>query len=197
VRILSDNILPRAFYNRRPDLVAPDMLGKLLIRRLGRRRLVGRISEVEAYLGLEDPASHGFAGKTERNAVLFGPPGVAYVYQIYGLYHCLNVSCLPEGVAGGVLFRALLPLEGIDKMAELRGIAITDQANHLTEGPGRLCSAMGITREQLNNTDMTKPSSILQIHDDGFVPRGFLATKRIGIKKAQDLPLRFILHKGV
>src|SRR5579872_2418171 len=120
-------VLPREFYLRPPDVVARALLGKRLVRRYkpesGRlERLAGRIVEVEAYFGQDDPAAHAFAGKTARNHVLFGPPGFAYVYFIYGMYFCLNFSCEPEGQAGGVLLRALEPLEGLGTMARLRGL---------------------------------------------------------------------------
>jgi DNA-3-methyladenine glycosylase len=96
----------RAFFDRSPEVVARQLLGKVLRHNYKDEWLSGRIVEVEAYLGLDDPASHAFIGQTERNRVLFGPPGVAYVYLVYGMYYCLNVSCLPVGKPGGVLFRA-------------------------------------------------------------------------------------------
>ncbi len=105
-------ILPREFFNRDPVTVGRELLGKLLIRREGRTLLAGRIVEDEAYLGVEDPAAHTYSGRTPRNAVLFGPPGHAYVYFIYGNHYCLNVSCLPDGEAGGVLLRAMEPVYG-------------------------------------------------------------------------------------
>src|SRR5215472_1271823 len=109
----SGGMVPAAFYDRDPRLVGPDLLGKILVRRQEGRRLVGRIVEVEAYLGAEDPAAHAYAGPTPRNAVLFGPPGHAYVYFIYGNHYCLNVSCMPEGHGGGVLLRAMEPVLGV------------------------------------------------------------------------------------
>ncbi len=99
-------------------------MGKVLVRRDRKTRLAGRIVEVEAYLGEDDPAAHSAAGRTARNAVLFGPPGYAYIYFIYGNHYCLNVSCLPDGVAGGILFRALEPIEGIEEMARAREILV-------------------------------------------------------------------------
>ena len=98
---------------------------------------------------------------TNRNSVLFGPPGRAYVYFIYGMYYCLNVSCEPEGQAGGVLFRALEPVAGLDEMARLRGLPATASPRLLTSGPGRLCQALGITREAINGVDLTDPDSAL------------------------------------
>src|SRR5580658_6060091 len=112
------------FYDRDPRRVARALLGKLLVRRTAGGVLAGRIVETEAYLGQDDPAAHSAAGRTARNSVLFGPPGIAYVYFIYGVHYCLNVSCLPDGVPGGVLFRALEPIVGIADMAAARGIEI-------------------------------------------------------------------------
>src|ERR1700733_4328050 len=177
-------LVPRGFYLDPPDVVARKLLGKLLVR--PGEGLVGRIVEVEAYFGEADPASHSFPGKTPRNAVLFGPPGHAYVYFIYGMYFCLNVSCEPEGRAGGVLFRALEPICGVEAMAVGRGKVPPIRASKiatLTSGPGRLCQAFGITRERDNGADFTSPKSDLQIRDDGFEAGEILVTPRIGITK--------------
>lgn len=185
--------LPRSFYDRDPRLVGPDLLGKILLRRQGRKLLTGRIVEVEAYLGADDPAAHASIGKTSRNAVLFGPPGHAYVYFIYGNHYCLNVSCLPDGIPGGILFRALEPLEGIEEMFKLRGIESGSDLRRLTSGPGRMAAAFGITRERDNGKDLTNARSDLYIADDGSPPPRVLITKRIGITKAADMPLRYIV----
>src|SRR5258707_14509828 len=115
--------LPRAFFARNPRRVARDLLGKILVRN-GTPRLAARIVEVEAYLGENDPAAHAAAGNTPRTSVLFGPPGYAYVYFIYGNHYCLNVSCERDGRAGSVLFRALQPLNGIEEMAYARGVVL-------------------------------------------------------------------------
>src|ERR1700733_5550470 len=181
-------VLPRDFYLDAPDLVAQKLLGKLLVR--GAK--VGRIVEVESYFGESDPASHSFPGRTARNAVLFGPPGHAYVYFIYGMYFCLNVSCEPDGIPGGVLFRALEPVRGLEAMAGARGVAATRVAA-LTSGPGRLCQAFGVTRERDNGADFTSRKSDLQIQDDGFVAGEILVTPRIGITKDADRPARFVI----
>jgi DNA-3-methyladenine glycosylase len=183
-------LLPRSFYLRSPDVVARDLLGKLITRTLHGERLTGRITEIEAYLGLTDPASHSFIGKTARNAVLFGPPGFSYVYFIYGMHYCLNFSCEPEGQPGGVLIRSLQPLTGLDTMARLRNVPPT-KPNLLCSGPGRLCQALGITLAE-NGLDVTRPRSPLRVLDDGFRPTSITATPRIGISKAIDLPLRFL-----
>jgi DNA-3-methyladenine glycosylase len=167
-------ILPPAFYLDPPDVVAQKLLGKLLVR----GQMAGRIVEVEAYFGESDPSSHSFPGKTARNAVLFGPPGHAYVYFIYGMYYCLNVSCEPEGRAGGVLFRAIEPVRGLELS---------------TSGPGRLCKAFGITRDRDNGVDLTSPGSDLQIQNDGYVANDILITPRIGITKDTARLARFLL----
>src|SRR5882724_166575 len=117
-------LLRRAFFNRDPRLACPALLGKLIVRRQGGKVLAGRIVEVEAYLGANDLAAHAAAGRTARNSVLFGPPGHAYIYFIYGNHYCLNISCLPDGIPGCLLVRALEPLSGIEKMAAMRDIAL-------------------------------------------------------------------------
>lgn len=220
-------LLPRSFFSRDPRRVARDLLGKLLIRKKGKQRLVSRIVEVEAYLGVSDPAAHAAAGITPRNRVLFGPPGHAYVYLIYGQYYCLNVSCQPEGKAGCVLFRALEPLEGLEEMAKARGLfksakrgffggarlqscrsRIGGQAalaaevslaakRQLATGPGRLCQAMDITRARHNGRDLTSPRSSLWLADDGFRPRRIQRTPRIGIQVAKEEKLRYLIAGSV
>ena len=174
--------------------MGPDLLGKILVRRLkGREKLAARIVEVEAYLGADDPAAHASIGKTRRNAVLFGPPGHAYVYFIYGNHYCLNVSCLPDGTPGGILFRALEPMKGIEEMFRLRNIPRDSDLRRLTSGPGRLAAAFGITRERDNGKDLTSSRSDLYITEDDFLPPQVLITKRVGIKKAVEMPLRYIV----
>jgi DNA-3-methyladenine glycosylase len=187
--------ISRAFFNRDTRRVARELLGKVLVRRDGDALLTGRIVEVEAYLGENDAAAHTFAGRTLRNAVLFGPPGYAYVYFIYGNHYCLNVSCEPDGRAGGVLFRALEPLTGIEEMARARGIDFQKPSDLrlLTSGPGRLAEAFSITRGRDNGCDLTSSKSSLWIGDDGFRARGVRLTARIGITKASDRNLRYLL----
>jgi DNA-3-methyladenine glycosylase len=185
-------VVPRNFYLSSPDVVARSLLGKLLTHHRNGIRLTGRIVEVEAYLGLADPAAHASVGKTPRNAVLFGPPGFSYVYFIYGLHYCLNVSCMPDGEPGGVLIRALKPIEGLEVMSALRGSAQLMKPNLLTSGPGRLCQALGVDRVTHNGLDVTLADSPLQILDDSYTPNSIVATPRIGITKAVDKPLRFV-----
>jgi len=173
-------------------------LGKVLVRREGRKLLAGRVVEVEAYLGNDDPAAHAAAGRTSRNAVLFGPPGFAYIYFIYGNHYCLNVSTLPDGIAGGVLFRALEPLDGIEEMARMRGIEVHSPRDlrNLATGPGRLAEAFGITRQRDNGKDLTSARSDLWLADDGFRPERVITTKRVGITKAAELPLRYLIPES-
>src|SRR3989442_4401707 len=165
--------LPPEFFDRDPQVVAREILGKLLVRRQAEKLLSGHIVEVEAYLGEDDPAAHAAAGRTLRNSVLFGPPGRAYVYFIYGNHYCLNVSCLPDGIAGGVLFRALEPLEGIAAMMRARGVTVRNRRglHLLTSGPGRLAEAFGITRKRDNGKDLTSPKSALWLAGDGLPAR--------------------------
>jgi len=188
--------LPRSFYDRDPRTVARDLLGKLLVRGArGRISLIGRIVELEAYLGLKDPAAHSFHGMTLRNAVLFGPPGHAYVYFIYGNHYCLNVSCQPPGVAGGVLFRALEPIQGEVQMAKNRSIELLREPDHhnLTNGPGKLSEAFGITRARDNNCDLTSSKSDLWIAGNDEPVGKIRRTPRIGIRHAVEHPYRFLI----
>jgi DNA-3-methyladenine glycosylase len=189
----SASTLPQTFYLRSPELVAPALLGKVLVHQFRGKRLSGRIVETEAYLGRADPASHAFTAKSPFNDVLYGPAGRADVYLIYGLHYCLNVSCLPDGEPGGVLFRALLPIEGVETMAKLRRLPPNASAKLLTGGPGKLCQALGITRASHHGMDLTQGSSALHIVDDDFRPEHIEITPRIGIRKAADLPLRFLI----
>ena len=188
--------LPRSFFARDPRRVAPQLLGKVLVRDSDGIQLSARIVEVEVYLGTDDPAAHSSAGRTLRNAVLFGPPGHAYVYFIYGNHYCLNVSCEPEGKAGSLLFRALEPLSGIEEMAHHRGVEIHGPRDllKLSSGPGRLCEAFGITRSRDNGLDLTSPASGLWIGDDHHRRGAISTTARIGITKATEIPLRYFLR---
>ncbi len=185
--------LGKEFYLNRPERVARELLGKLLIRRLDGENLIGRIVETEAYLGASDPASHSFRGPTARNQVMFGPPGHAYVYFIYGMHFCVNVTCQPEGLAGAVLLRGLEPVAGLAEMARLRNLPPDAQPRLLTSGPGRLCQALGITRSEFNGVDYTDPGSALQIRGDAWPEPEVLVTPRIGIRHAAELPLRFVI----
>jgi DNA-3-methyladenine glycosylase len=200
ITLVQAELLKSAFFDRDPRKVARALLGKVLIRKTRRELLAGRIIETEAYLGTGDAAAHTAAGKTARNAVLFGPPGYAYVYFIYGNHYCLNVSCLPDGVPGGVLFRALEPMMGVEEMARARGMEVRSE-HHLAEGdlkktssgPGRMAEAFGITRERDNEKSLVSERSDLRIVDDGYRVRRVVVTQRVGITKAAEHPLRFLI----
>jgi DNA-3-methyladenine glycosylase len=143
----------------------------------------GRIVEVEAY-DHEDPASHGYRGRTERNASMFGPPGHAYVYRSYGIHWCLNLVCEEKGVANAVLVRALEPTHGLDTMRERRGL---EDLRRLCSGPGRLCQALGVTREHDGLPLDRQPFELLAAERPGDVISG----PRIGITRAAELPWRY------
>ena len=195
--------MKRGFFAAAPELVAPRLLGKLLVRRTKTGILAGRIVEVEAYLGPHnqppDPAAHSHRGLTPRNAVLFGLAGHAYVYAIYGRYFCMNISCEREGLAGCVLLRALEPVEGLEQMARNRGVAADAPARMIASGPSRLCQALEITRPMHNGLDLLDPDSPLQVRDDGAAAGEVAVTARIGLSVALDLPMRFCVagHKCV
>jgi len=191
--------LSRSFFSRDPRKVGRDLLGKLIIRKQGRKILAGRIVEVEAYLGQDDLAAHAAAGRTARNEVIFGPPGHAYVYFIYGVHYCLNVSCMAEGDGGCVLIRALEAVTGIESMARARELGDLDftvprNLRRLSSGPGMLCEALEITRERDNGKDLLSDRSDLQIADDGFRVKKLLTTTRIGITKSPEMPLRYLVE---
>ncbi len=186
--------LGREFFDAPPEQVARKLLGKILLRHSGGVLLAGRIVETEAYLGEHDPAAHAASGRTPRNEILYGAPGFAYVYSIYGLHYCLNVSCLPPDLPGCVLLRALEPLQGIDEMRRNRRLADSASLDQLTSGPGKLCQALGIIRAADNGRDLTSTDETLGIYGDGFECRPIAVTPRIGIRRAADLPLRFFLN---
>jgi DNA-3-methyladenine glycosylase len=208
---VTGQLLERAFFEASPEKVAPRLLGKVLARRTTSGWIAGRIVEAEAYLGphhaTPDPAAHSHRGPTPRNRVLFGPAGYAYVYTIYGRYFCMNISCEREGQAGCVLLRALEPVAGLDLMAHNRGLSTKRrrlvrgdagsssgyQARELTCGPSRLCQALGLTRVAHNGLDLLDGDSPLQVRDDGLSVREVLVTRRIGLRDAVELPLRFAL----
>jgi DNA-3-methyladenine glycosylase len=179
-------ILKRVFYERPAVEVARALLGKVLVH----GPAAGIIVETEAYLGGEDLAAHSARGVTERTRVIFGPPGHAYVYFIYGMYECLNLVCEPEGQPGCVLIRALEPAGGIDLMQRRRPAAKKPEA--LASGPGKLTLAMGITRAQ-NGVDVTRGNLVVR---EPYDPREVevAVSKRIGITKSADLPLRFFVR---
>ncbi|MDK2855912.1 MAG: DNA-3-methyladenine glycosylase [Bacillota bacterium] len=196
--------LPRSFYARPATEVAPDLLGKLLVHVTPEGLTSGYIVETEAYMGPEDKAAHSYGGRpTERTRAMFGPPGHAYVYFIYGMYHCFNVVVAEEGQPQAVLIRALEPAEGIELMARRRGLAPEALAKllanpaklrTLTDGPGKLCQALGITRAQYG-LDLTGDELFLT-PGRSVDPKEILTTPRINVDYAGEWakrPWRFVL----
>ncbi len=155
--------LPRRFYRRDSREVAPELLHKVLVH----GRLAGRIVEVEAYAGGEDPGSHAFRGRTDRNATMFGPPGHLYVYFTYGMHWCANAVCGEPGQAGAVLLRALAPMRGIPVMRTRRPAARRDV--DLCSGPAKLCEALGLDRA-FDGADLVRRDRGVAILDDGVPP---------------------------
>ena len=178
---------PRSFFARDPRVVAPELLGLLLVGADGR---AGRIVEVEAYAD-DDPAAHSFGGRTARNASMFGPAGHLYVYRSYGLHWCANVVCSTPGVGAGVLLRALEPVAGLEAMRAARGPAIVDR--DLCRGPGRLAQAMGITGADDGIDLLAKGSRFALRREAETRACEIHATARIGISKAKDAPWRWLV----
>ena len=182
-------IFGSGFFARPADQVAPDLLGAIVVSVRGKTIVSGRIVETEAYLGRDDPASHGYLlRRTRRNAALFGPPGSWYVYLSYGIHWCCNLVCGAEGGGAAVLLRALEPVDGLSLMRRRRGVKLDQD---LCSGPGRLCEALGVTRAQ-DGRMMTEAG--LRVYDATPAgPAAVLVTPRIGITKAADWPLRFLI----
>ena len=178
--------LPRSFYVRPTIEVARALLGTVIVH----GRTSGRIVETEAYLGVGDGAAHSARGPTPRTQVIFGPPGHAYVYLIYGMYECLNLVAEPDGVAGCVLIRALEPLEGLPLMRRRRPVA--NRIEDLANGPGKLTRALGIDLRQ-NGVDVTR-GPLLVCAPQNTEPVDIAVSRRIGITKSADLPLRFFIR---
>lgn len=176
------NSLPRSFYARNTVTVAKDLLGKKLVRRIGSKRISGFITETEAYGHTDDPASHAFRRKTERNKAMFEEVGRSYVYFTYGMYFCFNVVARnTRKDAGAVLIRAIKPEKGIDIMKKNRGKK--DEKN-LTDGPAKLSQALDITKKQYG-VDLTRNSELFITKGLEF-PKKIIATPRIGIKNGVD-----------
>ncbi len=188
-----NNCLPRSFYERDTTVVANDLLGKRLVRLVPRRygdheRLVGMITETEAYGAEDDPASHAFRGSTLRNSVMFERCGMSYVYFIYGMYHCMNVSAYSKtSKAGAVLIRSISPTEGIKTMMINRNLKNSES---LANGPGKLSMALLIDRKH-NGLDLTDPLCALHI-ECGKRPKRIVAAPRVGITVGTEMNWRFI-----
>ncbi|MDO6354633.1 DNA-3-methyladenine glycosylase [Caloramator sp. CAR-1] len=190
--------LPVEFYSRDTITVANDLLGKLLVRNINGNKLIGKIVEVEAYLGPIDKACHSYNFKrTQRNEVMYGPAGIAYVYFIYGMYYCLNFVTEREGMPCAVLIRALEPIEGLDTMALNRfGKTYSEltksQRKNLTNGPGKLCRAFNIDKSLNGHSLLSDEIYVLDNPEDFEI----VADKRIGIdyaEEAKDYEWRFFI----
>ena len=188
--------LPRAFYERPTIEVAEELLGAVLVHLEGQATTAARIVETEAYFGLDDRASHGYGGVTPRNRVMYGPPGHAYVYYIYGNHDMLNIVTEPEGAPAAVLIRAAEPLVGLATMARRRGSSLRGTAGApagagmLMNGPGRLCQAMGITRA-LNGADLTAGRAPLYVAARSGPRPHIIRTTRIGITQDRERLQRY------
>ncbi|CAN5153124.1 DNA-3-methyladenine glycosylase [soil metagenome] len=184
---VADDPLSRDFYRRDDRKVAPELLNKVLVSG-GRSE---RIVEVEAYCGVDDPASHAYRGLTRRNATMFGPPGHLYVYFTYGMHWCANAVCGEEGVASAVLLRAGAPLGGIEEMRAVRPRARRDSA--LCSGPARLCQALGLDRAH-DGADLVTGDRGVTVVDDGTPPPPLPGcSTRVGLTAGIDLPWRWFV----
>lgn len=174
--------LERRFFERATLEVAQDLLGKFLVK----GECVGQIDEVEAYVGENDPACHAFIGKTERNKVMFGIAGLAYVYFIYGMYYCFNIVTEEEDRGCAVLIRSVKPISGIELMVERRG---SGDLKNLCNGPGKLCQAFSIDKS--DNGRNVSSEKDFYLFDNGFRPNEIKISKRVGLSKGTDLDWRF------
>jgi len=186
----SADIIEREFYNRSTIDVAKDLLGKTLVRVIDGKLLSGMIVESEAYRSADDPASHSYRGRTERNSVMFGEVGHAYVYFTYGNHYCLNIVAKEDATtAGAVLIRAIEPMEGVSFMRRYRK---TSDLCNLASGPGKLTQALKITKKQ-NGLDLTKKGELCVVNGKNVNESEIIATSRIGISLALDKQWRFLI----
>jgi len=184
---MSKKILTKKFYDRTPDIVARELLGKILIHHHNGMFCSGKIVETEAYFPENDPANHAARGKTKRNTLMFGPPGIAYVYFCYGNHWLVNAVTEKEGIPSAVLIRAVEPIEGIEIMRKRRKVK---REIDLTNGPAKLCSAFGITGEQNGLSLLKKP--LIIIDDETPLP-DFKTSKRIGISVGTEIKGRYYI----
>jgi len=180
--------------------VAKELLGKYLVRETEKSTMVGEIKEVEAYLGSEDKACHSYKNKkTERTKIMYEKPGTFYVYLIYGMYYCLNVITEPEAIPCAVLIRQVYPIDGIELMIENRKNRVGKNFKNLTDGPGKLCMAYNITKDEFNGKDScVNDSKLFFAYNEKVFDKTIVALKRIGIDYAEedkDMLLRFKLIK--
>lgn len=181
-------VLPRSFFDRPAQEVAPDLLGRVIEHETARGLVAIRLTEVEAYAGTADPASHAYRGPTRRNAVMFGPSGHVYVYFTYGMHYCMNLVCLPEGTASAVLLRAGRVVQGAGLA---RGTRTRLAGRLLASGPARLCTALAVGREH-NGADVCDPASPLRTRTGDPAPRRVIRSgPRTGVTGAASVPWRF------
>ena len=183
-------ILPADFYSRETEVVSRELLGCVLECTSPEGKASGIIIETEAYIGEHDPACHAAAGRTKRTDPLYGRPGIAYVYFIYGMYWCVNAVTRAEGLPSAVLIRALEPLSGIDLMRQRRGRARSDR--ELTNGPGKLCIALGIGATH-SGASLQRGGLVIR-KGERVAERDVVVAPRVGIKKAADWPLRWFVR---
>ncbi|GAA2633437.1 DNA-3-methyladenine glycosylase [Actinomadura fulvescens] len=185
---MTTELLPREFFDRPVEEVAPALLGQVLAHRNEDGEVLLRLTEVEAYAGPLDPASHAYRGRTQRNAVMFGPPGFSYVYFTYGMHFCMNLVCAEEGTASAVLLRAGEVISGVELAASRRP---RSTVRDLARGPARLCQALAIGREQYG-LDVCSPDSPLRILAGEPGPAELISTgPRTGVNGAKETPWRF------
>lgn len=192
-----DKKLPRQFYLEDPVKLAPKILGKIIQRKIGNTYLSGKIVEVEAYRGKDDPAAHSYNGKTKRTEVMFFEGGYLYVYFTYGMHYCANIVCGKANEGAAILIRAVEPLNYIEELSLNRfgKKEITDKGKIiLTNGPAKFCKAFNITKND-NGFDLTK-ETIFLIEGDKFRKSDIVQTTRIGITKAKELPWRFYIKNN-
>ncbi|MFX1343762.1 MAG: DNA-3-methyladenine glycosylase [Promethearchaeota archaeon] len=190
--------LNRSFFERKTEIVARDLLGKYLIREIEKKKIIGKIVEVEAYLGPKDKACHSYNyKKTEKTQIMYEKPGTLYVYFIYGMYFCLNVITEPEEIPCAVLIRELYPIDGIKLMIKNRNVKSGKNFRNLIDGPGKICMAFNITKEEFNGIDSCSISSRLYFtQGEKIDQKNIIKGKRIGIDYAgedKDLLLRYTL----
>ena len=184
--------LTRSFYTQPTRQLAQALLGCRLVRRWQGQQLSGIIVETEAYIGETDLACHARAGRTTRTAVMYGPPGTAYVYFIYGMYWCLNAVTRAEGLPSAVLIRGVLPLAGVEAMRQRRR-GVPDRS--LSDGPGKLCTAFGIDGPAHHGADLVRSRALRILQGAPVADARVIVTPRIGISKAKDWPLRWVLRR--
>jgi DNA-3-methyladenine glycosylase len=192
MKILDISMLEKEFYLQDTTFIAKNLIGKILVRKCGNSILSGKIVETEAYLSSNDMSSHSAQGKTIRNAVMFETGGLMYVYKIYGMHHCINVVTENQDIGAAVLIRAIEPLSGIEKMIENRN---TDKIDTLCKGPGNVAKAFGFDLNMNGHSFLSDDLFICNSEDNSDFVIGI--SKRIGITKSADLPLRFYMKDSL